>query len=225
MSLKSSVLSRSTKGGSVTDKDWDGLVESLVHVAPIIKHSFKSGKHALVVEVGTLSGRTTRGIMNVLHRLEVHANVATIDKEASSMAKWGVNAKRFKSNWVYTEFFHGDSVDVINRCFGKKAIAWAFVDGCHCAGCVTKDIEAIDARMLAGGHICFHDAGNQGELGMLVHERYHGDGVKRFYGVSEAIEASRFLKKYKLFRKVKPRQRPEGPTPIYGGLQVWEKTA
>lgn len=208
------------KRGSVTDGDWCGLAESLIRVAPIIRK-----ERALVVEVGTLSGRTTRGIMDVLHRLDVPVNVCAIDKEASSMAKWGVNAKRFKSDLVYTEFFHGDSSDIINRCFGKKKIAWAFVDGCHCQDCVTKDIEAIDRRMLVGGHICFHDAGDQCSRGMLVHERYHGDGKDRFYGVSEAIEESTCMRSYRLFKKVDPIPRPGGPTPIRGGLQVWERVA
>ncbi len=218
------MIAKEIKHGSVTKRDWDALVRSMIHVSPIIMRRFENRKSALVVEIGTLSGRTTRGIMDVFHRLKVPAIVITVDQEASAMARWGVTAKAFKSDIVQTEFFHGNSADVVSRCLFKKAVAWAFVDGCHCMDCVLADIDALDKRMLPGGHICFHDAGDQRSRGMLVHERYHqGDGVERLYGVNEAIESSSSMKSYNLFCSVDPEPRPNGPTPVRGGLQVWEK--
>jgi hypothetical protein len=208
--------------GSVTDDDWLGIVRSIIHAGPVIKSFVSSmGTVGALVEIGTLAAKTTSGIVDVCNEVKLPCRVYSIDKQVSSWAAWERKVKPKSTDWVFPEFLHGCSWEMIDKV--KFPICWAFVDGCHCAECVCYDISAISGKMPSGGVIAFHDACDQRSLGMKVHERYHGDGIDRLYGVTWAIENSIEMKKFELIEKVKARKRPKGPTPIFGGLQVWRK--
>lgn len=212
--------------GAVTQNDWFALVESLLRV-----HGALSGKlkgPGLVVEVGTLRGKTTCGILRVVEIMGWRdVDVLTIDteKNALSSAKSlidGMSGKR-KNHVIFANSTARKHFDLVPD-FCKREIAWAFIDGCHCENCVLDDISAIAPCMISGAEISFHDSDNQHEHGMLVHERYHGDGVKRLYGAATAIVKSPHMKDFELVEKVTAQKRPSGaPTPLFGGLQVWRK--
>jgi hypothetical protein len=89
---------------------------------------------------------------------------------------------------------------------------------------VADDIRSIAPHVVHGGVLAFHDAAEQRSLGMLVHERYHGDGKKRLYGVTEAINNAQELSGFNLVDCVPATRRPAGaPTPVFGGLKVLQR--
>lgn len=202
--------------GAVTDADWKALVWSLREAvegwcAPIMEGP------TLFLEVGTLSGKTTRGIYDVLKDAGWETpHVITIDKDPK---RAGV-LDRFRDG-EYVGFFPGTARQWVED--SGERFLWAFLDGCHCEDCVRDDIAVLAPFCVPGGYMCFHDAGHQRSLGMKVHQRYHGDGVTRPYGVSEAIAEAPEMQDFILAKKVPPRPRPEGPTPVFGGLQIWRK--
>lgn len=178
-----------------------------------------------------MSAKTTRALheaLDILGRGEVQ--VMTVDKDPSRWASWKRELGKIAKLKPRGQFVHGTS-DVLKLSMSDSVVGdpviFAFIDGCHCFDCVERDIMNIAPHVLPGGEVAFHDAGNQRKLGMQVHERYHDrDGVVRYYGVSEAIiEAERLgpLMGWELTAKVEPSPRPGGPTPIFGGLQVWRK--
>ena len=199
--------------GVITDDDKAVLVDSLRVTSVNL-----GNKKGTIVEVGTLRGKTTKGILNVVLDLGWNISLVTIDKDPRCRVSWmrlcgGLELESF--------FVAGTNPDALRD---VDEILWAFVDGCHCEECVAKDIRAIAPKIPVGGQICFHDAGPQVEVGMLVHERYHGDGKKRLYGVTTAIEKSSEMEGFVLVDESSPNIRPSGaPTPYFGGVQCFER--
>lgn len=206
---------RSFSHGSVTDEDWACLCRSLEAV-----YRLHGGDElGVVLEVGTLSGKTTRGILDVLEALSWEVAVHTLDKDPRAEFPW----REYCGRHYVGSWFHAMTAPEFLRDCGLR-ILWAFVDGCHCEECVAKDIAAIAPRVPIGGHICFHDADRQAKLGMLVHRRYHGDGVARLYGVTTAIEKSPLMADFELYDRAPARVRePGAPTPIFGGVRCYER--
>ena len=176
-----------------------------------------------VVEVGTLSAKTTRGILDVLAvigRDKWMVAMMTIDKNPGAKSSWRARC----GDHLIPSRFHGGLCSSAMVQLESHAVLWAFVDGCHCQDCVADDISAIVPLMPVGGEICFHDADRQRELGMLVHERYHGDGRARSYGWREATIESPEMALCDLVEEVPAMLRPPGaPTPIFGGVRRFRK--
>lgn len=211
--------------GAVSMPEWRALARALVKA----KNGSAWTQAGLVVEVGTLGGKTTRGILELLGCFGWKGvDVLTIDKEKRCIGVldgFRLNPKTLNG----LRFFHGTAPQYFSQ-FGDpgdwRPVRFAFIDGCHCEDCCRRDIEAIVPFTMAGSVLAFHDAANQRKLGMNVHERYHGDGVDRLYGVTEAIlkEVNGLLSTFGLVERVPPVDRGKGaPTPIMGGLEVWQR--
>lgn len=213
--------------GAVSDEEWRAMARALVSA----KTECNSSKEGTIVEIGTLSGKTTHGLLTFLENFRWYGvDVLTIDKEASCC---GV-LRNFKPSPITKNelrFHHGTAPQYFGQFIVPEAIEpvrFAFVDGCHCQDCVAFDIITITPFMLPGAVLVFHDAGNQRELGMNVHERYHGDGEDRLYGVREAIQDALHgpLKDWYRIEQVDAADRGKGAaTPIRGGLDVWQRSA
>jgi len=210
--------SRGFTHGAVTTGDWEALCRTM-HDAHVRFGDLP--RPGLAVEVGTLGGRTTLGICQLLNALKWDVpDVLTIDTDGSCLGK-AHDLCRGKPNALRT--FHGRSTDWKP----VEPIWWAFIDGCHCHDCVLADLWHLSPHVPEGGIICLHDAGDQHVRGMLVHERYHGrDGVERLYGVTTAIEE--FLDQvdssWERVEHVPAQVRPRGaPTPLFGGLQAFKR--
>jgi len=206
--------------GSITQEDWAALRRTLFDVHEAFCSLPRPG---LIVEVGTLGGRTTRGIFEVLNRLRWDVpDVVTIDTDKRCLGDAVFNQCHGFKNSLRT--FHGRSTDWKP----VEPIWWAFVDGCHCHECVLADLMHLSRHVPVDGVICLHDAGDQRSLEMLVHERYHGcDGVSRLYGVTSAIDEwlgcfDDFT--WEQLECVKAQERPRGsPTPLFGGVQAFRR--
>ena len=215
------VLEERTRGlphGAVTQGDWKALRRTLFDVYESFNDKPAPG---LLVEVGTLGGKTTCGIFEVLGFLKWEIpDVMTIDTEAHCLGDRLKNQCRNFKNTLRT--FNGTSPDW--ECVDP--IWWGFIDGCHCHDCVLADLRHLSKFVPSGGIICLHDAGEQRNHGMLVHERYHNkDGVKRLYGVTSAIdEWDGGEDQWERVENVPAKERPKGsPTPLFGGLQAFRK--
>ena len=203
--------------GAISPTEWRALARAVLSAKVAC-----GGAIGWIIEVGTLGGKTTRGILHLLNYFGWEdTHLLTIDKEARC---GGVMSPEI-------DFFHGTARRYFKKLQGSQGgvapVRFAFIDGCHCQECVREDIEAIVPHTREGSVLAFHDAADQRTRGMLVHERYHGDGRERFYGVSEAIVAATVrgpMGGWKQIATVDPFVRPDGsPTPIMGGLQVWQR--
>ena len=205
--------------GAITPADWDLLCRSLERAARLAKRS-KFG--VWFIEVGTLSAKTTEGIVKVLDYCEVKTHVLTIDKSPGSQEMFDRRLKAWRG-FPLVSFSLGYTRDALKEF--KDDIAWAFIDGCHCAGCVWDDIRCIAPHVIPGGMMVFHDADPRNRaLGMTVHKRYHGDGVTRLYGVNRAISCAEEMQDFDLVESVPAIERPPGsPTPIFGGAAWFVK--
>lgn len=218
--------------GAISVEEWRALARGLVEAkmaTPLDPNNGKRGQPSSVIEVGTLHGKTTHGIMRLISRLHWEGvEVYTIDKE-EGCASVVDSAPKSKVCPVRIQFHHGTSKSFFGQYIFNSflfPVRFAFIDGCHCEDCVREDIESIVPHTAVGSVLAFHDAANQRELGMLVHERYHGDGKDRFYGVREAIRSASesTMSDFERLEVVDPVKRPSGaPTPIMGGLEVWQR--
>ncbi len=216
-------FSKQTSGiahGAITLGDWGALCRTLLDVHGSFGEKPRPG---LIVEVGTLGGKTTQGIMGALSALKWETpDVLTIDTDKPCLGRAHSLCSGYKN---LLRSFHGCSTDWKP----VEPIWWAFIDGCHCHDCVLADLKHLSVHVPVGGVICLHDAGKQREMGMLVHERYHGhDGKKRLYGVTSAIDA--WLGdlddwRWEQVENIPAQERPRGaPTPLFGGLQAFRRT-
>lgn len=213
--------------GAITQGDWAALCRTLYDAHEAFGTLSRPG---LAVEVGTLGGRTTHGICEVLKSLRWDVpDVLTIDTDKPCLGR-AHDLCIGLPNTLRT--FHGRSTDWKPL----EPIWWAFIDGCHCHDCVLADIYHLTPHMPSGAVVCLHDAGMQRNRGMLVHERYHNrDGVKRLYGVTSAIDVWQATDVDQEKRKfprglwvrvenVPAMERPKGaPTPLFGGLQAFRR--
>lgn len=206
--------------GALNPAEW-------VEIARALSRTTKVVHQAVVLEIGTLAAKTTQALHLALENLGDGRRIITVDTSKTSMAYWktmlGTVPNRYQGGFV-----HGTSSDEdLQKELLRDGIAFAFIDGCHCADCVRIDIQNLAKHIHLDGEIAFHDAGNQRELGMNVHPKYHGfDGEVRPYGVSEAIEVAverGSMKGYELVEKIQPALRTNGPTPVFGGIQVWRR--
>ncbi len=180
-----------------------------------------------ILEIGTLAAKTTQALHLALDNLGSGRRIITVDTAKLSKGYWksmlGTVPNRYQGTFV-----HGTSGDTnLQEDLLRDGIAFAFIDGCHCADCVRIDIQNLAKHMHLDGEIAFHDAGNQRELGMNVHPKYHGfDGEVRPYGVSEAIAVAverGSMKGYERVVTTPPALRMNGPTPVFGGIQIWRR--
>lgn len=199
--------------GAVTPDDWIALVNSLKAAIPIA-----ASTGGWFVEVGVLSAKGTRGIVTVLSRAGSTGPLLSVDKTVSAESSWKMVRRGFPS---FSMIFHlGDSFDVGLQWHYK--IAWIFIDACHCEECVAADIAAWSTQVVPGGYMAFHDADTkQIEAGQCVHEKYHGDGVPRPYGVVTALEKAKDMEAFDLVDQV-PAVRKDKP-PFFGGLRVYKR--
>lgn len=202
--------------GAVTAKDWGALCRTIFDVHAVFGEMPRPG---LFVEIGTLGGRTTRGIFECLNSLKWDVpDVLTIDTDKSCLGNSLHGLCSGFDNSLRT--FCGYSIDWQPL----EPIWWAFIDGCHCEECVSADLKHISPYVPKGGIICLHDAGLQRDRGMLVHERYHDhDGVERLYGVTAAIDSWK-NENWELVEQVPAQERSKGaPTSLFGGLQAFRR--
>lgn len=208
--------------GAVTPGDWEAMCRSLERVMLTARRLLVTKQAPWFIEVGTLSARTTEGILHALKQLRVLAHVLTIDKAKGAQTAFGARLGGWRG-YPTVSFALGKTREAMEGFRGM--VAWAFIDGCHCAGCVAEDIRAIAPHVVEGGEIVFHDADPRNrQLGMKVHKRYHGDGYTRLYGVNRAIDMSEEMEGFEWVETIAAIARPQpAPTPIFGGVMVYRR--
>lgn len=211
--------------GAIHQTEWDAICRSMALAQ-------ESGDDGLLVEVGVLRGKTTAGMRTVAFERGWNVKIVAIDKAdvrgslVASLSGVG-NTGGMPAD---VEFHCGTTTSYMARYWESPdacpPIRFAFVDGCHCQVCVEEDIRALHPATRVGTVLAFHDASDQHDRGMLVHERYHGDGVARLYGVTEAIMSTlgNLGSVWMQVELIPSQVRPAGsPTPIRGGLQAWKR--
>jgi hypothetical protein len=190
-------------GGILYGDDWEHLLASAMRVTTRLATPLK------FVEIGVNNGNTSR---DMIKEIQVRTNefiYIGIDPGPSPV---------IHHHYVYHQGLSHEVANII-----PNNLSWIFVDGCHCAQCVTRDAFLYVDKLAVGGEICFHDAsiGTQGQ----DDQRYpflvnHHDVEKAANGI-QVRKALDELKPYwpilriKLIQSALERGR--------GGVEVYEK--
>lgn len=117
------------------------------------------------VEVGVAYGQTLVGVWNEIKGLSWQPRVVGIE-----LPEWParneIDLRMTGPEFAYDDLTKratvllGRSTEVLSR-EGFPAVACAFIDACHGKPCVMADFLAIEPKVLDGGMVIFHDAGEK----------------------------------------------------------------
>jgi hypothetical protein len=106
----------------------------------------------------------------------------------------------------------------------KNSVHWVFVDGCHCAQCVTRDIELYAPLLPPGGEMAFHDTLAHSQLEKSCPQGYEGD----FHDYHEAMKGvnvrhvlDTVMANRSDFKLIVPA--PTDTAIPWGGVEIYEK--
>lgn len=98
------------------------------------------------LEIGILSGNTTRGVVRRCKELGSNLRAVGVD-----IPQWNPNPK---PECDYT-FYGGDSMDQFRNI--KDNFNFLFIDGCHCVVHSSQDFLNYSPLVVVGGFCLFHD--------------------------------------------------------------------
>lgn len=148
--------------GGLTGVDAD-TIEKALHLAS----SIDGDKDIVVVEIGTFSGETARGIKNCIEAL------------GRAIQYWGVDngtQSSLEPPFEGAKMIRGDSAEVFHLL--PENIHFLFIDGCHCGNHVILDTIHYGARVRPKGLMAFHDTDEKAEHTM---KDPHGPDIPWFY--------------------------------------------
>lgn len=135
--------------GILWNDDFDRLKYSVARVLD----RFSRDSTVRFVEIGTSEGKTAFDLMKAI---EAHCEASGITPLYIYI---GIDPiVEILSSPDRPRYFHfkAPGCDVINDM--PRRIHWCWIDGCHCAYCVGRDIALYGALIVPGGELCFHDA-------------------------------------------------------------------
>ena len=188
--------------GVLTTRDYKLLVDSINQTA--------NNECNVYVEIGSHWAGTSRAMILLLEELKRKSTYIGIDlnmllghpgRKFIPRDKWQEKISPLQLQYCSPKFIEGASFEISSKI--PNELVWVFVDGCHCYGCVKKDIEHYAWRIIKDGYILFHDA-SEYYYHYKANQRYHGK-VENEYGVMRAIEEAEVLKKnFSLITKTIP---------------------
>lgn len=115
-----------------------------------------------VVEVGTASGQTARGIAEFMARElgQVDYALNTYDIPEGWSLNWSAVEQVIKDHPQVRAHVVAGGVQVAMAEHGgwEGPVDFAFIDGCHGAPCATRDFLAIARHSVPGSVVVFHDS-------------------------------------------------------------------
>lgn len=168
----------------------------------------------LFVEIGTWDGGTSEAVVRALTELGCYATFHTIDTKEREGVKERLK-KAACDDIVFASFIPGISWEVVPAF--NDPIVWAFIDGCHCMSCASRDIEAVAPKIIPGGLLLFHD---------VHHEVPAGDPPTEGHGwiaVIQAIRRATILQEQFVSILKVPATPWDKPWGFTGGMEVFER--
>lgn len=135
--------------GILWGDDYDRLKSSVLRVVG----RFARDEPVRFIEIGTSDGKTGFDLMRVI---EAHCEASGI---APIYTYIGIDPiVEIPYSFERPRYFHfrAASCDIIDGM--PRGIHWCWIDGCHCAHCVGRDIALYGKLIETGGELCFHDA-------------------------------------------------------------------
>jgi len=145
----------------------------------------RKAKNLSFLEIGCHRGHTSLLLINYIKRYTSDFAYYGIDpgglRPNKSYRLNGVIRDLRNTNFKLIKGFSFEVADQFN------SLDWIFVDGCHCAECVRKDIELYLPKLSQDGLISFHDAsadaqGKSNQDYDLLRE-YHDRNLARKKGI------------------------------------------
>jgi hypothetical protein len=133
-------------GGIIFDTEKSLLMRSVELIA-----EQEQDNNPCFVEVGSWYGATAEAVARVLRVLGCRSSFRTIDPNPRGEAFWRLRGMEP----VEATGIKGKAHEVADRL--SKAIAWCYIDACHCYNCASRDIAAFAPRISPGGVLAFHD--------------------------------------------------------------------
>lgn len=197
-------------GGILFGSDWDRLCDS---VRRVIDRFPEEPSVINFVEIGVLDGRTSRDLFSEIRQY--------CQECKNTFHYYGIDAF-FDFSGIpdnrYT-FIKGMSYEVLGQL--PSQLHWVFVDGCHCAQCVRRDLESYAPLLADGGEMVFHDAAPLEQFkggGSSWHGDHH-DRVKADKGTDVRSVLDSVMVNRPDFTLVLPAQTEQ----TMGGVEVYRK--
>lgn len=142
--------------GSISFAEAASIERSLLRVAERF-----TGNTLQILEIGTASGNTSRGIRDWLAQNNV-----------KNYQHWCIDVGRETKEKPYPEahMIWGDSAEVFSLV--PVNLHWVFIDGCHCVNHVLADVSHYGNKLLAGGEMTVHATFDQ--LPLFAEYQNHG---------------------------------------------------
>jgi hypothetical protein len=169
--------------GAIGDEDWLEILTALEEVARLWRGDL------VIVEVGVLDAKTSRGLLEAATALGVVGEIICIDKEESARRAWFRRCRDFAGS-AKSRFIKARSAEASSEVSHAHMV---FLDACHCAECVTKDINLWGPKVVIGGRLLVHDTDESNE-GREIYPPYHdNDGVARVFGAHRVVRRLPYL--------------------------------
>ena len=136
-------------GGVLCGSDWDRLRDSAIRVSDRFYP-----RDAVFVELGIYRAATSWDLIEKLHNHVISKeHVSSFRYIGVDPDCWNVSPRVPDPRFTHIKAPSYLALDRI-----PQEINWCFVDSCHCALCVRRDIELYADRLAVGGELLFHDA-------------------------------------------------------------------
>lgn len=135
--------------GILWNDDYDRLGSSIIRVLDL----FGPSRSVRFVELGVAEGKTSIDLIGAIDEWYETSDCVPFYTYIGVDAIVG-----FPSAATHPKYHHVQSPSHQAAEKLPMDLHWVLVDGCHCAHCVSRDIEVYGSRIVPGGEMCFHDA-------------------------------------------------------------------